>query len=79
MDVEKLRVAIGMRRSFLRLAIALEAVLLQVQLLRYGRVAHGVSLCPQFPRKVARALACPAQATDRIPALRRLDPRIKIR
>ena len=49
MDVEELRVAIRMRRSLLRLTIALETVLLQVQFLRHGRVADGVPFGREFP------------------------------
>ena len=77
MDVQELRVTIRMRRALLRLAIPLEAVLLPVQFLRYGRVADGVPSGRQLPGKFARALTRPPQAAHRIAALCGFDQRIK--
>lgn len=67
-DVPKLRIAIGMIRTFLGLAIALQAIVQAMKNLRNLHMADRMFLLAQFFGDGPRALANPAQRGLRIPA-----------
>ena len=67
-DVFKLRIAVRMRGTLLRLAVRLQAVLLFVQQFRNQHMAHLVSLGAQFVGEIAHAFAGPPQRGLRIPS-----------
>src|SRR3989338_4478097 len=79
MNVEELLVAVWIGRTFLGLAIPLQAVFLRSQFLSYGCGADDVPLLAKFPGKGAGALARPANTAHRIPPDGRVDQGIEIR
>src|SRR5450631_2046845 len=76
-DVPELRIAVGVIRTLLGLAIALQAVVQVVQNLRHFHVADRMILLAQFSGNGARALTYPAQCRLRVPARLLIDQRFE--
>ena len=69
-DVEELRVTVGVGGTFLCLPIPLQAVLLRLEFFRHRHVAHLMALRTEFPGQFSRALAGPTQPAHGISAYR---------
>src|SRR5579864_5854582 len=77
-DVPKLRVAIGMLRSFAGLSVRLQAVAAGLQKLGDQAVACGVPPCLKLRRQATHALRRPTQWRLRITRRRRLYQRLQV-
>ena len=77
-DVNELRIAIGMAVAFPGLAIGQQAELLLVQQLADHRAADPVAFRRQSRRQLRQAFAGPAQRRHRIAALTRIDQRQQV-
>lgn len=75
---EKLRVAVGMRRSLLRLPIPPQAVVLSRELMAHRRGTRPVSVHTELVRKRAGALAGPTESGHRVAPHRRLAQSIEL-
>jgi len=76
-DVFKLRIPIGVLRTFQRLTIRLKPVVQVLQQAAYGSITHRVAHAYQFHRQDPKAFARPAQHRLRIASRTRLDQRLQ--
>ena len=77
-DVNELRIAVGMAVAFPSLAIGLQAELLLMQQLANHRAADPVAFRRQSRRQLRQAFAGPAQRGHRIAARTRIDQRQQV-